>query len=62
MRSRLLALIASGFAVCGVMLAAEALHDTAGKNGRIAFMRAATPDGRTARSSRATRKASSRAA
>ncbi len=45
MRSRLLALIASGFAVCGVMLAAEALATPPGKNGRIAFMRAATPDG-----------------
>jgi TolB protein len=44
-RTRLLALAASGLAVCGVTLAAEALATPPGKNGRIAFMRTAGDDG-----------------
>ncbi len=35
----------AGLAACSAMLAAEALATPPGKDGRIAFMRAATPDG-----------------
>ena len=44
-RTRRLALVATGLAACTAMLAAEALATPPGKDGRIAFLRAGTPDG-----------------